>query len=92
MPNRYEKLTDEQIVGANYMLRVLYTSPVFRGKTLKILEDQNAEIQEEWTKRHPSQPVTVIPSGRETDSFRCPTLDVTPSDVQKAVQEFKRIE
>lgn len=46
MSGRYDKLTAEQLKGADYALRLLHTSPVFRGRALEIIVDQHAAVQE----------------------------------------------
>ena len=49
-PLRYEKLTHEQLQGADYALRILRTSPVIRGQALEVLDGQIAEVRDEMSK------------------------------------------
>lgn len=37
---RYSKLSREQLEGAHYMLRLLHTSPAFRGRALEVIKEQ----------------------------------------------------
>jgi hypothetical protein len=43
--NRYEKLTNEQLQGADYALRVLHSWPGFRGETLDVINEQISECR-----------------------------------------------
>jgi hypothetical protein len=49
---RWGKLTDEQMQGANYALRVIHTSPVFRGECLEIVKELLQETYLEMGKRN----------------------------------------
>ena len=40
----WNKLTLEQLHGADFAIRRLHTSPVFRGRALEILVEQHAEV------------------------------------------------
>lgn len=38
MNNSFEQLSREQLLGADYTLRLLHTSPRFRGQALALIE------------------------------------------------------
>lgn len=42
----WEKLSLEQLRGADYAIRRLHTSPVFRGQALALLREQHAQVAE----------------------------------------------
>lgn len=50
----WTKLTPEQLEGADYALRVLHSSPVFKGRALEIIKEQQAMVvSEHWKKLRP---------------------------------------
>ncbi len=57
-PTRWKKLTNEQLRGADYALRVMHTATVVRGEALAILEAMMAEVREESTTRKPTEAET----------------------------------
>lgn len=48
---RYAHLTDDQLLGAEYMCRVLLTSPRMHKPQAEIIEEQIAEIRHILTER-----------------------------------------
>jgi hypothetical protein len=48
---KWRKLTDEQIQGADWILRVIYTSPAIRGEGRRDVEMLHAELRDECDRR-----------------------------------------
>lgn len=44
-PFRYERLTEEQLLGAHYALRLVRTSPRIRGTALAMIDAQIDECE-----------------------------------------------
>ena len=50
----WKKLTDEQLQGANYALRLVHTSPRIRGGALELINGLINETTQEMSKRNGS--------------------------------------
>jgi hypothetical protein len=48
---RYERLSDEQLLGAHYALRLIRTSPRIRGSALEMLDGQIEACEAEMAAR-----------------------------------------
>ena len=51
MSNRFEKLNDDQLRGANWALRLVHTSPRIKGAALELIEGLIEESYEEQNRR-----------------------------------------
>lgn len=49
--DRWRDLSDAELRGADYMVRLLHTSPVFRGRALGILVNQYEDVSAERARR-----------------------------------------
>ncbi len=54
---RWKKLTDEQLRGAEYAMRVVRTSPRIRGLALEMVDMLLEELHKEMKKRNASTKV-----------------------------------
>lgn len=54
--NRFSDLTDQQLVGANFALRVIQTSPVMRGQALALIDEFVQETEYEIDRRNKQTP------------------------------------
>ena len=59
--NRFAKLNNDELRGANWALRLLHTSPRVRGEALKLLECLIAESLDEMADAKRGEPVGAKP-------------------------------